>query len=177
MSRVIKDYPPETRSYSHNNLQCIYCGNTTAFYSNLKLKHELTVDGSGSLMVELNQKKTQRLMESISNNIWSMIDNAQMTGKEIFFCANCEDSEGVDLQTRLLDYCWQTGCPGCEICCEYISEEDFKDICTDCIKSRDGKITPEDCVYSCDYYDSGLEQVFIHYGTSLEDLLVELGYK
>ena len=177
MQRKVKYYPPEARSFSYNNLQCIYCGNTSAFFTNLKLKHELTVDESGSLIVELNRKKTERLMESISNNIWNMVDNAQMNGKEVFHCANCEEAEGVDMQTRLLDYCWQTGCPGCDICGNYISEKDLKEICTDCIISRGGKIDPEDCVYSCDYYDYGLEQVYNHYDTSLDDLLEELGYK
>lgn len=177
MSRGIKDYPSETRRYGiENNLQCMYCGNTTAFYTNLKLKHEITVE-DGYLSVALNKKKTKIVLDAISKNIWDMVDKSKMDGKEVFFCANCDESESVDFQERLIDYCWQMNCPGCEVCGDYISEEVLKELCCDCINERKGQISEEDCNYSCPNYDNGLMDVFIHYGLTLEDLLTELGYK
>jgi len=176
MSRAIKYYEPEHRRYGvANNLQCGYCGNTTAFYMNLKFRHELCVE-KGSLNVSLNQQRTQHILDSISKNIWDMISKSQSDGKEIFFCANCDESESVDLQERLIDYCWQMGCPGCEVCGNYISEEELRDLCTECINERNGEITEEDCMYSCSHFDNGLIDVFNHYDITLEDLKKELGY-
>ncbi len=170
MSRMIKEYPSETRKYNiANNLQCTYCGNTTAFYTNLKLKHEITVE-DGYLSVALNKKKSKRILDAISKNIWDMVDKSKMDGKEVFFCANCDESEAVDFQERLIDYCWQMNCPGCEVCGDYIPEADLREMCSQCIEERNGEITEEDCIYSCPNYDYGMIEVFNHYGLTLDDM-------
>ena len=177
MIRQIKYYEPEERRYGvENNLQCIYCGNTTAFYMNLRLRHQINVEASGLISVELNRQMTERVFKSIAKNIWNIIDKSKIEGKEIVHCANCDESESVDFQMRVLDWCWQTGCPGCEVCGEYISEEEVRDLCSECIKEHNGEITEEDCQCRCPHYDDGLLQVLDHYGLSLEKLIRELGY-
>lgn len=177
MSRQIKCYPPEDRRYNiENNLQCIYCGNTTAFYMNLRLRHQIDVEENGFISVELNKQMTERVFNSINKNIWNIIDKSTMEGKEIIHCANCNESDAVDFQERLLEYCWQMGCPGCDVCGNYIPEEEVREMCTDCIKEHDGEITEEDCQYACPHYDDGLTNVLNHYNISVEDLKRELGY-
>jgi len=171
-----KYYPVEERRFNvDNNLQCALCGNTTAFCIDLRLKHIVEVD-TGTLVVQLQQSMAERVFDSISKNIWTMIDKAQNEGKEIIRCANCSESETIDLQDRLLDYCWQMGCPGCEVCGSYMPEEEVRELCTDCIKEHDGKITEDDCLMYCPHYDNGLLQVLEHYHLTLENLRKELGY-
>jgi len=80
------------------------------------------------------------------------------------------------MQERLLDYCWQMGCPGCEICGNYISEEELRSLCNECILGRNGEITEDECSYLCPYHDDGLEQVRMHYDITLDDLKRDLDY-
>jgi len=177
MPRQVKYYQPEDRRYNiENNLQCIHCGNTTAFYMNLRLRHQIDVEENGFISVELNKQMTERVFNSIGKNIWNIIDKSKMEGKEIIHCANCNDSDSVDFQARLLDWCWQMGCPGCDVCGEFISEDDVRDICSDCIKEHKGEITEDDCQYACPQYDDGLTGVLNHYHLDLEQLKRELGY-
>jgi len=174
--RGVKYYEPEERRYGvENNLQCSYCGNTTAFFTNLKLKHDLTVE-DGNLVVNLNEQKTNRILDSISRNIWRMIDRQQMEDKPIICCANCEEAESVDFQERFLDWCWQCGCPGCHVCGDFIAEEEVVSLCTQCIKEHDGKIEEDDCGYLCPNYDNGLLEVLDHYGMTLADVKTLAGY-
>ena len=99
MCRAIKEYSPEVRRYGiENNFQCSFCGNTTAFYINLKLKHDIIINNDGCLTVGLNEKKTKHIFDSINKNIYQMIDKSQMDDKGIFFCANCQEHESVDFQ-------------------------------------------------------------------------------
>jgi len=177
MTRQIKYYQPEDRRYNiENNLQCTNCGNTTAFYMNLRLRHQIDVAESGLISVELNKQMTERVFKSIANNIWNIVEKSKMEDKEIIHCANCNDSESVDFQTRVLDWCWQMGCPGCDVCGQFISEEEVRYICSECIKEHKGEITEEDCQYACPQYDDGLTGVLNHYNLDLEQLKRELGY-
>jgi len=171
-----KYYPVEQRRFDvANNLQCSLCGNTTAFCIDLKLRHLVEVQ-SGMLVVELQPSMAERVFESLARNIWDIIDQAQNTGREIIRCANCRESETVDLQERLLDYCWQKGCPGCAVCGNYLTEDEVRELCTDCIREHDGQITEDDCLQYCPHYDDGLLAVLEHYHLTLEDLLQEQGY-
>ena len=177
MPRQVKYYQPEDRRYNiENNLQCIYCGNTTSFYMDLRLRHQIEVDDNGYLSVELNKRITERVFKSVANNIWDILDKSLSDSKGIIHCANCNESDAVDFQGRLLEYCWQMGCPGCDVCGEFISEEEVRKMCTDCIKEHNGVITEEDCQYACPQYDDGLTNVLNHYNLDLEQLKRELGY-
>ena len=177
MSRAIKYYEPEERRFGIiNNLQCMYCGNTTAFYMDMRLRHQIEVQADGLISIELNRKTSERVFESISRNIWSIIDKSKMEGREIIHCANCHDSDSVDFQERLLDWCWQMGCPGCEVCGDYISEEEVVELCSECIREHDGNVSEDDCYSVCPYYDDGLLNVLDHYGITLEKLKADLGY-
>ena len=177
MPRTARYYEPADRRYGFdNNLQCTYCGNTTAFYMDLRLRHQIEVQQDGLVSVELNQQKTQRVFASISKNIWAIIDKSKMEDREIIHCANCHDSESVDFQVRILDWCWQMGCPGCDICGEYIPEEDVTELCSECIREHDGQVSEDDCQCRCPHYDDGLLNVLDHYGITLEKLKTDLGY-
>lgn len=177
MSRAIKYYAPEDRRFGViNNLQCMYCGNTTAFNMDLRLRHQLEVQPDGLVTIELNQKTSARVFESIAKNIWSIVDKSRLEGKEIIHCANCHDSDSVDFQERLLDWCWQMGCPGCDICGNYIAEEEVTALCAECIVAHEGCMTEDDCDSCCPHYEDGLLGVLAHYGKTLEELIGELGY-
>jgi hypothetical protein len=168
--RAIKYYPPESRRFLHKNLQCIYCGNTHAFFIDLRLRHQVIIQDDSSILVEPS-KATEKIFHSIAQNIGTVIDNEN----EVINCANCKNSS-VDIQERLLDYCWQTGCPGCDVCGSFIDKDEVIDICIDCLKENDGKIEEEECSYQCAYYDNGLEAARNHHGISFEELKREAGY-
>jgi len=177
MCRAIKYYEPEERRYDViNNLQCMYCGNTTAFYMDLRLRHQIDVQHDGLISIELNRKITGRVFDSIAKNIWTIIDKSKTEGRELIHCANCHDSESLDFQERLLEWCWQRGCPGCDVCGDYISAEEIAELCSECIRERDGKVTEDDCYTTCSHYDDGLLNVLEHYGLTLEKLKNDLGY-
>ena len=177
MPRSIKYYEPaERRQGIINNLQCSYCGNTTAFFMDLRLRHRIEIQADGLIIIELNRKTTARVFDSISKNIWSIIDKSKMAGREIIHCANCHDSDSVDFRERLLDWCWQMGCPGCAVCGDYIPEDEAVALCAECILEHEGLITEDDCRSCCPHYDDGLLDVLAHYGRTLEELIGELGY-
>jgi len=67
------------------------------------------------------------------------IDTVLYNDKQIIHCANCKE-QGVDLQERLLDYCWQTGCPGCDVCGNYIDKDELIETCTECIREHNGLV-------------------------------------
>ena len=176
MRTVAKSWEPEDRRYVEGNLQCQWCGNTTSFSIDMKLKHEVALTGSG-LIVGLNRKREKRIEKSLSSNISSLVDKYHETGKEIVKCSNCKNSEGVDFQERIIDQCWQMGCPGCWHCGEYIDEEEVLSLCRECIREKDGNIDEDDCSIICPHYDQGLSAVREHYGLDLEELKREQGYK
>ena len=172
--REVKYYPPEKRRYFEDNLQCSYCQNTTTFYFNVRLRHKITCLDTGQLSVELDRKITERLSKSFERNIVNLIDKS-IYGRQIIKCANCEDGI-VDMQERLLDNCWNLGCPGCDVCANYIEESELREYCLECITEKKGCINEDECNYICPHYDDGLEQVRVHYGITLNDLKGELGY-
>ncbi len=169
MKREIKYYRPEDRRYFPGNLQCINCGNTQGFFIDLKLRHKIETGPQG-IFIDF-EEKVQRIFKSLSKNVYNLLDN----GKEVIFCANCRDTY-LGNQEALLDYCWQMGCPGCEVCGNYIEEEDLIDLCITCIKERDGDINEEKCTEVCEHYDYGLGEVRNHHGISLQRLKEEAGY-
>ena len=175
MRTVNKTWEPEDRRYVEGNLQCQWCGNTTGFSIDMKLKHEVALSGSG-LVVGLNRDRQKRIERSLSNNIQKIVDKYHETGKEIVKCSNCEMAEGVDFQERIIDQCWQMGCPGCWHCGLYIDEEEVLTLCRECIRDRNGKIDETDCSTICPNYDQGLSEVREHYGLDLEELKREQGY-
>ncbi|MCK4893851.1 MAG: hypothetical protein KAT07_07775 [Calditrichia bacterium] len=57
----------------------------------------------------------------IRREIYSVIDKGIDRDNPLNFCANCGDGY-VDVQERLQDICWNMGCPGCEVCGNYLNE-------------------------------------------------------
>jgi len=147
MQRQIKYYPPEKRRYLQNNLQCQYCGNTTAFFIDIRLRHQVTVDDQSQILVEMDNRIVKHVLKGIEKNAYALVDKGVFNENQVIKCANCIEGM-VDIQERLLDYCWQMGCPGCETCGEYISKEDLINFCHECITEHKGAITEDDC-YLC----------------------------
>ena len=167
--RPTKYYPVEQRRYVYNNLQCEICGNTEYFCFDLKLRHSLKLKG-GALILATHSKAQ------------SIIENALEKNRGLFerdpplvHCANCQDGY-VDSQERLLEYCWERGCPGCRTCGSYIDKEEMISICTECIRDRDGAIREEDCYSICPVYEEGLQEVREHYDLTLDDVKLQAGY-
>ena len=175
MRTISKTWEPEDRRYIEGNLQCQWCGNTTGFSIDMKLKHEVQSSSTG-LVVGLNSDRQMRIENSLSSNIYRIVDKYHETGKEIVKCSNCEMAEGVDFQERIIDQCWQMGCPGCWHCGMYIDEEEVRSICSECIREKHGIIDEDDCSTICPQYDQGLSEVREHYGLDLEELKREQGY-
>ena len=175
MPRVVRIYPPEERRYLAENLLCPSCGNTTAFAMDLRLRHSVDIQ-TGGLEVGLAPVPTQKLLKALEQNLHKVLDKGFLEEKPKISCANCGDNESVDLLERVMDTCWNSGCPGCWYCGQYISEEQVLEFCSDCITSNDGEVTTETCEYSCPHYDYGLTEVMSHYGISLEGLKQNLGY-
>ena len=172
--RPVRYYPPEQRR--PGELQCTLCGNTQAFYLNLRLRHQIDVNRDGQLLVSLDERMSKQVLESIASNLDRMLDLSRETGREIFHCANCSQSDTLDKQSDLRDWCFERGCPGCEICGQYIAESELREICEACITEHYGQIYEDDCLYCCQYYDDGLGEVREHYHLSLANLKQELGY-
>ena len=175
MRTTVKTWEPEARRYVEGNLQCIWCGNTTGFSIGMKLRHEVEVADS-NLVVGLDEGRRERIEKSLTANINRIIDKYHETGKEIVKCANCETAEGVDSQERIIDYCWQMGCPGCWHCGMYLGEDELRSLCTECISDKEGNIAEDDCSTICPHYDFGLTEVREHYSIEFDGLKLELGY-
>ena len=174
MSRTPRIYNPDERRFLEENLYCSYCGNAEAFSINLRLRHQLTSTPSG-IQVELYGPFTQKVLTVINDNMERLLERG-WEGKPVFHCANCRESEGLDLQGRTWDYCSNNCCPGCFHCGNWIDKSEVVELCKECIQKRDGAIDEEDCYYQCDWYDNGLLEVLNHYGIALKDLKEELGY-
>ena len=172
--RRIRYYPPEERPAGE--LQCTLCGNTQAFYLNLRLRHRLTLTPDSQLQVSLDERLTRHILRSIAENLDRMLEISREYGREIIHCANCGQSETLDKQSDLQEWCGERGCPGCEICGQYIAESEVRELCNTCIREHEGLIAEDDCLYGCPYYEDGLGAVLEHYGLSLAQLKQELGY-
>jgi len=172
--REIKYYPPEKRRYVENNLQCYDCGNSNAFFIDLRLRHDVVVHPGGFLEVSLDPR-IQKQIKNIEDHLWQIVARAHHSPKQFIHCANCEDGS-LYIQEQILEWCWQTGCPGCSTCGNYISETEVRDFCSSCISQRDGQIEEEDCLVSCPYFEEGLGAVRDYHSISWEELKRELGY-
>ncbi len=175
MARAVRIYPPEERRYLAENLLCPSCGNTTAFAMDLRLRHRVDIQ-PGGMEIGLDKVPTTKLLRALQQNLHKVLDKGFLEEKPKISCANCGDNESVDLLERVMDTCWNSGCPGCWWCGQYISEEQVLELCSDCITSKDGEITHETCEYACPHYDYGLDEVRTHYGLTLEGLIQNLGY-
>ena len=175
MRTTVKTWEPETRRYVDGNLQCLWCGNTTGFSIEMKLKHKVDLTET-NLVVGLDDWRRDKIEKSLTANINRIIDKYHETGEEIVKCANCETAEGVDSQERIIDYCWQMGCPGGWHCGNYIDEDEVRSLCTECINDKEGNIAEDDCSMICPHYDFGLSNVREHYGIEFDELKREQGY-
>ena len=174
MSRTVRIYNPEERSFLEDNLYCTYCGNATAFQIDLKLKHLLKCE-SGCVSVELLKSYSDRVMNVIKNNVDKLLAKG-WEGQPRFRCANCNEAESLDLQGRVYDYCSYNFCPGCFTCGLWIEKDDLINMCTECITEKEGEIEDEDCIYNCPNYDNGLTEVMAHFSLNLEEIKKDLNY-
>lgn len=174
MSRTPRIYSPEERRFLEENLYCSYCGNAESFTINLRLRHQLTATPAG-IQVELYGPFTQKVIKVIRDNVDRLLERG-WEGKPVFHCANCGEGEGLDLQGRVVDYCYYNGCPGCFSCGLWIDEAEVVELCSQCIREKEGAVEEDDCMYMCPWYDSGLLEVLDHYDIILKDLKETLGY-
>ena len=155
MPRAAKVYPPDERRNVPGNLLCPSCGNTTAFVMDLRLRHSLIVRPEG-MDIGLDPVPTSKLLKALERNLFRVVDKAFLEEKPSISCANCGDNETVDLLERVVDSCWNAGCPGCWYCANFLDEETVRELCSDCLISRNGEVEDETCEYGCPHYDFGL---------------------
>ena len=175
MPRTVKSWEPEARRYVADNLICPFCGNTNAFSIDLKIKHDLTMRQEG-VEVGLSKDHSDKLTKALAKNLYRIIEKGCEEGRPRVICANCGESDGIDMHETLINICWQTGCPGCWWCGEWMEKKDVIETCHNCIVDRLGKVDEDVCYNSCEHYESGLEQVRAHYGLTLEGLKRDMGY-
>ena len=175
MTREIKVYQPEDRRFISGNLLCPSCGNTTAFMMDLRLRHIVQMY-SGGLEIALDKVPTSKILKALAENLYKVVDKGWNEDKPKITCANCGDTDYVDLLERVMDTCWNNGCYGCWWCGNYIDKEELINLCTDCITSKDGEVTLKTCEYGCPHSDHGLGEVMSHYNITLEELKQDLGY-
>ena len=175
MARAARIYPPDERRLFSNNLQCYSCGSTSAFSIDLRLRHKVEVTPAG-IEIGLDKAKTDKVLQALQRNLYKVLDGGFYRDNPRIKCANCEEGETVDMVERILDVCWNQGCPGCWYCGNFLEKEVVIETCTDCILQNQGQVTEEFCLYSCPEYDEGLAQVREHHGLSLEGLRKQLGY-
>ena len=167
-------YSSEERRYIYDNLQCTSCGNSEAFSIDLRLRHIVRNQTDGQLTVELDSRAGE-VFSIIRREIYSVIDKGIDRDQPLIFCANCGDGY-VDVQERLQDICWNMGCPGCEVCGNYLPVEELYQACVECIQDHNGEVTEEDCIYNCPCCEEGLSHVRVHYSITLDELKREAGY-
>jgi len=172
--RTQKTYSPEERRYILDNLICSYCGNTEAFNINLKLRHLIQVK-NGQLEVMLFKEFTDKVLSVIKRNMDKLVERCY-DGKKSFYCANCDQTESIDYHERILDCCWNMGCPGCFWCGQWMEKEDLIETCRECINEKKGNVDLDYCDYYCPASDNGLEEVRQHYDITLDEIKKELGY-
>ena len=175
MPRIVKSWEPEVRRYISENLFCPMCGNTIAFGLEMRLKYNVESLPQG-LEVGLSKDLTNKLTKALAKNLWKILDNGFENDKPRIICANCGDRYGVDMHERYVQACWESGCPGCWWCGEYIEESEILECCQNCIVDHHGNIDDDDCYNTCENYESGLEQVRAHYGLTLDGLKRDMGY-
>ena len=175
MPRIVKSWEPETRRYIAENLFCPVCGNTTAFGLDMRLKYNVTSHPQG-LEIGLSKDRTDKLTKALAKNLWKILDNGFEKEKPRIICANCGEKDQVDMHERYVQLCWESGCPGCWWCGEYIQESEVLENCQSCIVSRHGTVDEDDCYNTCEVYETGLEQVRAHYGLTLDGIKRDLGY-
>ncbi|MFC1620661.1 hypothetical protein ACFL45_12060, partial [Candidatus Neomarinimicrobiota bacterium] len=141
----------------------------------LRLRHGLQIQSKG-LEVSLDRVPTEKLLDALALNLHKVLDKGWNEDKPRIACANCRETDYVDLIERVMDTCWNNGCHGCWWCGNYIEKDELISLCTDCITSKDGEVTHETCEYACPHSDHGLGEVMSHYSVTLEGLMQELGY-
>ena len=175
MPRTIKTWEPETRRYISENLFCPSCGNTTAFGLDLRLKYNVESLSQG-LEISLSKDRTEKLTKALAKNLPRILDSGFENDKPKIICANCGDKYGIDMHERYVQVCWESGCPGCWWCGEWLEKTVVMQTCHNCIVDRQGKVDEDDCYSTCEHYEAGLEQVRNHYGLTLEKLKTDMGY-
>jgi hypothetical protein len=176
MAREPKVYPPEVRRYVSGNLLCPSCGNTDQFQMSLRLRHSIQIKSEG-LEISLNPVPTKKLLKALAENLYKVLDKGYYEDQPKIACANCGETDYIDLIERVTDACWSNGCMGCFWCGNWMAKEELLDACQACIIEHEGQITEEDCYSVCGYCDNGLSEVQAHYGLTLEEIKRTVGYQ
>jgi len=128
-----------------------------------------------SFAMTILQRRLASSVQAIHDNIERMLDRSTENALGIFKCTNCDNGE-LDFHERLLEICLWNGCPGCWWCGQWLEKEELTEMCSECIKSKQGHIYEDDCFNLCPHSDFGLEEVRRHYGFTLKGLKADLGY-
>jgi hypothetical protein len=118
MPRTLRTYEGNNRRYIDNNLMCTWCGNTCSFNIDLKLDSIITVK-NGQIEISLCKSNTKETLNVIKENMDDLVEKCYNGEDKTFYCANCDQSETIDYQDRILDYCNSSACPGCFHCQNY----------------------------------------------------------
>jgi len=167
-------YQPDARRSIEKNLYCPYCGNTNQWQIDLRLLHNLQLE-SGGISIALDPGRANKVIDAISRHIERMVFLSEDGNRPFLHCANCSNAD-IDLQEAIVEMCYNTGCPGCFHCGNWIDESDVRDSCLACIKDNDGDVDEDHCYTMCPHYDYGLEEVRQHYAITLQELKSSAGY-
>lgn len=160
---------PENRRSVEKNLYCPYCGNTNQWQIDLRLMHSAILE-SGGISVTIDEVRTKKVLTAINRHIDRMVFLSSDSNKPFLHCANCNNA-ALDMHEQMLEMCYNTGCPGCFHCGQWIDEQTVRDTCSSCIADNFGQVDEDFCFSMCPHYDYGLEEVRQHYSITLAELI------
>jgi len=167
-------YQPEDRRSIERNLYCPYCGNTNQWQIDVRLWHDVRLE-FGGISVALDADRTHRVLSRVECHIDRMASLSSDSKRPFLHCANCSNA-ALDMHEQMLEMCYNTGCPGCFHCGNWIDEDDLRESCLACIRQNNGEVDDEHCFTMCPHYDYGLEEVRQHYAITLQELISAAGY-
>jgi hypothetical protein len=167
-------YEPEVRRQVERNLYCPHCGNTNQWQIDLRLFHNLQLE-SGGISIMLDRSRVDKVLDAINRHIERMVFLSEDNDRPFIHCANCSNAS-LDLHQQMLEMCYNSGCPGCFHCGNWIEEKEVRDTCVSCIQDHSGSVDEDFCFSSCPHYDYGLDQVRQHYNITLQELKSMAGY-
>ena len=155
-------------------MYCQFCGNTHQWQIDLKLRYEIESSPSG-LLFSLEPNRTKRILSAIENNVYNMLVKSYYQEKPIFRCANC-DNTTLDIHELIIENCYFLECPGCFHCDQWITKEWMIELCSECIRDKQGMVDEDYCSIYCPHFENGMAEVREHYTLSLGDIKRQLGY-
>ncbi len=172
--RDVKLFEELDRRDIANNLYCYYCGNTNQWQMDIRVQY-IVENADDGIAFQMDPVRSKRILDAVQRNVNRMINHSNIDTKPIFHCANCGNDE-LEVFEAMQENCWNMGCPGCDHCCNWIDEDELRNLCSSCIEHHQGKVDEDHCFNLCPHYDFGLEQVRQHYAITLDELIREAGY-